>query len=65
MLPDAVNAYKKGDEVKANLNQGVVFIRNQPFKFPPFPEKITSILSKGGLVKWLKKKEKEAQSTIN
>jgi 3-isopropylmalate/(R)-2-methylmalate dehydratase large subunit len=65
VLPDAVNAYKKGDEVKVNLNQGVVFIRNQPFKFPPFPEKITSILSKGGLVKWLKKKEKEAQSTIN
>ena len=53
VLPDAVKAYNPGDKVEVLLNKGVVKIANYAFRFPPFPEKITSVLQAGGLVKWI------------
>ena len=54
VLPDAVRAYNPGDSVKVLLDKGVIKIANHAFRFPPFPEKITSVLQVGGLVKWIK-----------
>jgi homoaconitate hydratase family protein/3-isopropylmalate dehydratase small subunit len=58
VLPDAVNVFNPGNKVEILLDKGIVKVNNKAFMFPAFPEKITSILNKGGLVKWIRAKDK-------
>ncbi len=53
VLPDAVDAYKSGDEVSIDFTAGQLMIGKDTFKFTPLPEKLMQILNKGGLVKAL------------
>ena len=53
VLPEAVEAYQKGDEVKVDFKAGKVKINGQEFSFSPLPDKLMEILNKGGLVKAL------------
>ncbi len=53
VLPDAVEAYRPGDNVKVLLREGIVNIGEKTFKFNPLPDQLMEILSKGGLVKAL------------
>lgn len=53
VLPDAVEAYRPGDNVRVLLREGIVNIGEKTFKFNPLPDQLMEILSKGGLVKAL------------
>ena len=52
--PEIVDAYKPGDNVEINFNQGFVKIGDQEIKFAPLPEKLMGIIEKKGLVNWMK-----------
>lgn len=54
VLPEAVKAFKPGDEIKFDLLDGTVYINNQVFIFSPLPEKLMEILAAGGLARWNK-----------
>ncbi|MBS2099486.1 aconitase/3-isopropylmalate dehydratase large subunit family protein [Carboxylicivirga linearis] len=53
VLPEAVEAYQKGDVVNVNFKEGKVMVGNNEFVFTPLPDKLMEILNKGGLVKTL------------
>ncbi len=50
VLPEAVKAFRPGDQVTVSLREGVVTIAGQEFRFDPLPDKLMEILGKGGLV---------------
>ncbi|MBI9052788.1 MAG: 3-isopropylmalate dehydratase large subunit [Bacteroidales bacterium] len=52
--PEIVDAYKAGDNVEINFNQGFVKIADKEIKFAPLPEKLMGIIEKKGLVNWMK-----------
>ncbi len=54
ILPDAVDAYKQGDQVEVNLEKGVVKISEKEFSFAPLPEKLMNIFTSKGLVNYIK-----------
>lgn len=54
VLPEAVNAYQRGDAVTVDFAKGVVAINGKPFAFAPLPEKLMGILNAKGLVNWIK-----------
>jgi 3-isopropylmalate/(R)-2-methylmalate dehydratase large subunit len=53
VLPEAVNAYHPGDNAEVRLKDGIAFLGNQKFPFPPLPDKLMVILENGGLVNTL------------
>jgi homoaconitate hydratase family protein/3-isopropylmalate dehydratase small subunit len=53
VVPEAVDAYKRGDLVVVNLVESTVCISNRVFRFNPMPEKLLQIIGQGGLVKWI------------
>ena len=54
--PEGVEAIEDGDEVEIDLDKGVIkdISKNKIFNFKPLPEFIQKILSKGGLLPFLK-----------
>jgi len=52
--PEAVNAYKPGDEVKIDFNNSNITVGGKQFDFAPLPEKLMQIIKKKGLVNWIK-----------
>ena len=54
LLPEAVDAYKQGDEVDVDLEKGIVKIANKEFPFAPLPEKLMNIFKARGLVNYIK-----------
>ena len=54
ILPQAVEAYKAGDKVDINFEDGVVTIGNKKFNFPPLPEKLMGVFEAKGLVNYIK-----------
>ncbi|PLX10348.1 MAG: aconitate hydratase [Marinilabiliales bacterium] len=54
LLPEAVDAYKPGDEVYVSLTEGKVSIAEKIFTFAPLPEKIIGIFEARGLVNYIK-----------
>lgn len=50
VLPAAVEAYRRGDSVEINLNEGKVKVGEKEFEFKPLPGKLMQILEGGGLV---------------
>lgn len=54
LLPEAVDAYKQGDVVEINFEEGKVEINGQIFAFSPLPEKLVGIFKAKGLVNYVK-----------
>ncbi|MCU4162807.1 aconitase/3-isopropylmalate dehydratase large subunit family protein [Carboxylicivirga caseinilyticus] len=50
VLPKAVEAYQKGDEVEIDFKAGRVVINGLNYTFAPLPDKLMEILTNGGLV---------------
>lgn len=55
-LPEAVEAYKEGDEVTVDAKQGKVTVGDEEFSFPPLPPEMQEILDAGGLLQYIKQK---------
>ncbi len=50
VVPEAIEAYKQGDEIKIDMGAGCITIANKKIQFNPLPDKLLQILEKGGLV---------------
>jgi homoaconitate hydratase family protein/3-isopropylmalate dehydratase small subunit len=51
---EAVEAYKSGDQVNIDFNNGKILIEEKEFFFEPLPEKLREIIDKKGLVNYMK-----------
>jgi len=56
LVPEAVEAYRQGDEVNIDFEKGLVFIAKVPFMFTPLPSKLLEIFEAKGLVNYVKNK---------
>lgn len=52
--PEIVEAYKTGDQVEINFNDGIVSVGEKEIKFAPLPDKLMEIINKKGLVNAMK-----------
>jgi 3-isopropylmalate/(R)-2-methylmalate dehydratase small subunit len=57
--PEAVNAYKKGDQVILNVEKGTVQVGAAVFSFPKLPKEILAIRDAGGLLPYTREKLKQ------
>jgi len=57
VLPEAVAAYRHGDQAEVDMAGGRVIIGDKIFPFHPLPDKLLYILEKGGLVRAIMSKE--------
>lgn len=48
--PEAVEAYKEGDEVEVDSKEGKIKVGKNAFQFPPLPFELQEILKDGGLL---------------
>jgi len=53
---DAVKAYKNGDIVDLNIDDGLIKIGDKSFSFPRLPSEILAIRDAGGLLNYTRKK---------
>jgi 3-isopropylmalate/(R)-2-methylmalate dehydratase large subunit len=56
LVPEAVNAYKQGDDVMIDFKKGVVSVNNKDYSFAPLPSKLMEIFNAKGLVNYVKNK---------
>ncbi len=54
LLPEAVDAYKQGDRVDIDFENGLVNISGKSYGFSPLPEKLVGIFKAKGLVNYVK-----------
>jgi homoaconitate hydratase family protein/3-isopropylmalate dehydratase small subunit len=54
ILPEAVDAYKQGENVGINFEKGNITIGKKQFSFAPLPEKLMKIFDAKGLVNYIK-----------
>ena len=54
VLPEAVEAYKPGDNVDIDFDNSAIAVGGKEFNFAPLPEKLMQIIKKKGLVNWIK-----------
>jgi len=54
LLPDAVDAYKQGDQVDIDFEAGKVIISGSVYHFSPLPDKLVGIFKAKGLVNYVK-----------
>jgi homoaconitate hydratase family protein/3-isopropylmalate dehydratase small subunit len=52
--PEIVDAYKAGDKVEMDFNNGIIKLHDKEYKFAPLPDKLMAIIEKKGLVNWIK-----------
>ena len=57
--PDAVNAYKEGDEITLNVDNGEIVVGGKTFTFPKLPKEILAIRDAGGLLAYTRAKLKK------
>ena len=55
VLPEAVQAYKSGDRVELNFEEGFVMVGDMKIGFEPLPDKLNEIIKSKGLVNWISK----------
>lgn len=53
VLPEAVNAYREGDQLEVELSAGIIRVGQREFTFEPLPDKLMAILEMKGLVNWI------------
>ncbi len=51
--PDAVNAYRTGDQVDVDFSSGTIMVDKFQFPFEALPDKLMAILENKGLVNWI------------
>ena len=56
LVPEAVDAYKQGDQVKVDFERGLVFIGSKQSGFSALPGKLMEIFNARGLVNYVKNK---------
>jgi len=56
VLPELVEEYKTGDDIKVDLPRGVIKLNQREMGFAPLPDKLMEILKARGLVNWIKNK---------
>ena len=54
--PDAVEAYRDGDDVEIEIEEGRITVGGKEFGFPKLPPQILEIRDAGGLLNYAKKK---------
>jgi len=54
--PEAVRAYRDGDEVVLDVEAGKITVGEAAFDFPPLPREILAIRDAGGLLAYARKK---------
>ena len=54
--PEAADAYKEGEEVTLDAEQGKIVVGNKDFSFPKLPPEILAIRNAGGLLQYTRKK---------
>lgn len=54
ILPEAIDAYKQGDQVDVDLEAGLVKINSKSYQFSPLPEQLLNIFESKGLVNYIK-----------
>lgn len=54
LLPEAVNAFKAGDNVSIDFENGIVKVNDANFNFAPLPDKLMKIFEAKGLVNFVK-----------
>ncbi len=54
LLPEAVDAYKAGDKVTIDFENGIVKVNETDFSFAPLPDKLMKIFEAKGLVNFVK-----------
>ena len=54
LLPEAVDAYKQGDKVEIDFEEGKVTITGKGYGFSPLPDKLVGIFKAKGLVNFVK-----------
>jgi len=52
--PELVESYRSGDKLSLNLDTGTIELNDRIFNYPPLPGKLLDIISKKGLVNWVK-----------
>ncbi|MDT8402316.1 MAG: aconitase/3-isopropylmalate dehydratase large subunit family protein [Bacteroidales bacterium] len=58
VLPEAVEAYKRGDKVNIDFKKGKVAVGEKSIHFEPLPDKLKEIIERKGLVNWITGKKK-------
>ncbi len=53
VVPEAVDAYRPGDQVEIDMAAGSIKVGERIFRFSPLPDKLLQILEKGGLVNYI------------
>ena len=56
LVPEAVNAFKQGDNVELDFGKGLVIVGTKKFNFAPLPSKLMDIFKAKGLVNYVKNK---------
>jgi homoaconitate hydratase family protein/3-isopropylmalate dehydratase small subunit len=54
LVPDAVDAYRQGEPVEVDMENGIVKIGATEFRFAPLPDKLMKIFKAKGLVNYIK-----------
>jgi len=54
--PEAVRAYKPGDEVVLDVENGRIVVGGKTFQFPPLPREILAIRDAGGLLNYARRR---------
>jgi 3-isopropylmalate/(R)-2-methylmalate dehydratase small subunit len=54
--PEAVRAYRDGDEVSLDVEGGNITVGEEVFEFPPLPPEILAIRDAGGLLAYARAK---------
>lgn len=57
--PDAVEAYKKGDEFNLDIESSKITVNGEIFTFPKLPDHILKIREAGGLLNYTREKLKK------
>jgi 3-isopropylmalate/(R)-2-methylmalate dehydratase small subunit len=60
--PEAVDAYRPGDEVVLDVEAGKITVGGREFTFPPLPKEILAIRDAGGLLNYARAKLERAGS---
>ncbi|MEI7898572.1 MAG: hypothetical protein WCJ26_16165, partial [bacterium] len=54
LVPEAVDAYRQGDQVDIDFEKGLVFTGGKQYAFAPLPSKLMEIFEAKGLVNYVK-----------
>ncbi|OFX69877.1 MAG: hypothetical protein A2X12_11900 [Bacteroidetes bacterium GWE2_29_8] len=54
VLPEVVDAYRRGANINVDFSKGEIIIDNKAYYFKSLPEKLLEVINQKGLVNWMK-----------